>query len=35
MVQTVTYIIALKFKDSMIKSKEIINSCFKKLYVVR
>jgi len=33
-VHTVTYIIALKFKDLMIKSKVIINSCFKKLYVV-
>ena len=32
--QTVTYIIALKIKDLMIKSKVIINSCFKKLYVV-
>jgi len=33
-VQIVTYIIALKFKDLMIKGKEIINSCFRKLYVV-
>jgi len=33
-VQTVTYIIALKFKDFMIQGKEIINSCFNLLYVV-
>ena len=34
-VQTVTYIIALKIKDLMIESKGFINLCFKKLYVVR
>ena len=34
-VQTVTNIIALKIKDLMIEIKGFINSCFKKLYVVR